>query len=54
MPPQRAVTAPSRRSIPGTKPYSNVQVGASITPSRLMNSWTWIAATSHLLMGVTE
>jgi hypothetical protein len=30
------------------KPYSNVHVGASITPSRLMNSCTPIAPTFHL------
>jgi len=32
----------------GSKPYSNVHVGASITPSRLMNSCTWMAPTTHL------
>src|SRR5262245_12488275 len=42
MPLQRAVTPPRTRSIPGTNPYSKVQTGASITPSRLMNSWTWM------------
>src|SRR5262247_371092 len=40
---QRAVTPPRTRSIPGTNPYSKVHTGASITPSRLMNSWTWMA-----------
>src|SRR3954447_13878461 len=44
MPRQRAVKAPMASPILGSKPYSNVQVGASITPSRLMNSCTLIAA----------
>src|SRR5262245_26517961 len=43
MPLQRAVTPPRTRSIPRSNPYSKVQTGASITPSRLMNSWTWMA-----------
>src|SRR5919198_1694201 len=43
MPLQRPVTAPMTLSISGRKPYSNVHVGASITPSRLMNSCTCIA-----------
>src|SRR5688572_25759423 len=39
----RPVTAARRSPILGSKPYSNVHVGASITPSRLMNSCTCIA-----------
>src|SRR5919109_3244609 len=35
MPRERPVTAPMVSPIPGSKPYSNVHVGASITPSRL-------------------
>src|SRR4051812_41917083 len=34
--------------IRGSKPYSNVHVGASITPSRLMNSCTPMPPTIHL------
>jgi hypothetical protein len=40
MPWQRSVTAARASPILGSKPYSNVHVGASITPSRLMNSCT--------------
>src|SRR4051812_31912395 len=43
MPSARCVISPSRRPILGSKPNSNVQDGCSITPSRLMNSWTWMA-----------
>src|SRR4051795_4963718 len=46
MPSARAVISPSRSPILGSKPNSNVHDGASITPSRLMNSWTWIAPIS--------
>src|SRR3954449_11746973 len=47
MPRQRAVKAPMASPILGSKPYSNVHVGASITPSRLMNSCTLIAPMSY-------
>src|SRR4051794_34936958 len=49
MPRQRSVTAPIASPILGSKPYSNVHRGSSITPSRLMNSCTWIAPTVFLL-----
>src|SRR3954466_4854037 len=39
------VNAPMASPIFGSKPYSAVQTGASITPSALMNSWTWISPT---------
>src|SRR5262249_35212774 len=42
-PRQRPVTEASRSPIRGSKPYSRVQVGVSITPSRVMNSCTQIA-----------
>jgi hypothetical protein len=48
MPSERSVAAPIAAPICGSKPYSNVHVGASITPSRLMNSWTWISPTYYL------
>src|SRR3954453_20271461 len=48
IPSERAATAPLPSPIFGSKPYSAVHVGASITPSRLMNSCTWIAPISHL------
>jgi hypothetical protein len=38
MPFDRSVTAPMRSPILSSKPYSNVQAGVSMTPSRLMNS----------------
>src|SRR5918994_2445631 len=50
MPRQRSVTAPMASPIWGSKPYSNVHVGASITPSRLMNSCTCICPTCHLFV----
>ncbi len=40
MPWQPPANAPMASPILGSKPYSNVHVGASITPSRLMNSCT--------------
>src|SRR5947209_253346 len=43
MPWLRAVTAPIRSPILGSKPNSAVHVGVSMTPSRLMNSCTLIA-----------
>src|SRR5829696_2124372 len=49
MPTDRSVRAPIASPIRGSKPYSAVHVGASITPSRLMNSWTWIFPTPYLL-----
>jgi hypothetical protein len=48
MPSERPVTAPIASPIPGWKPYSKVQVGASTTPSRLMNSCTWISPMFNL------
>src|SRR4051795_1902249 len=50
MPSERAVISPSRSPILGSKPNSNVHDGASITPSRLMNSWTWMAPIRFLLV----
>src|SRR5919201_4295512 len=52
MPRQRSVTAPMAAPIWGSNPYSNVHVGASMTPSRLMNSCTCTAPTSHLRVDV--
>src|SRR5918998_398662 len=49
MPLHLSVSAPSASPILGSKPYSNVQLGASTAPSMLMNSWTWIAPTGCLL-----
>src|SRR5947209_20343505 len=49
MPRQPAIAAAIASPIFGSKPYSNVHVGASITPSRLMNSCTRIAPISSLL-----
>jgi hypothetical protein len=49
MPRQRCVIAPRTSPIFGSKPYSNVHVGASITPSALMNSCTCIAPTALTL-----
>ena len=46
IPSQCAVTAPIASPIRGSKPYSNVHVGASITPSTLVNSCTWISPMS--------
>src|SRR3954471_269907 len=46
MPWLRSVNAPMASPIFGSKPYSNVHVGASTTPSRLMNSCTCIAPIS--------
>src|SRR3954453_4033699 len=43
MPEQRSVIAASVSPIFGSNPYSKVQVGASTTPSRVMNSCTRIA-----------
>src|SRR4051794_16763150 len=43
MPEQLPVIAPSVSPIFGSNPYSKVQVGASTTPSRVMNSCTRIA-----------
>src|SRR3954454_14623620 len=43
MPEQRPVIAASVSPISGSNPYSNVQVGASTTPSRVMTSCTRIA-----------
>src|SRR3954453_17850747 len=40
MPPLRAVIAASASPIFGSKPKSNLHVGVSITPSRVMNSCT--------------
>src|SRR3954471_23007478 len=48
IPSERAATAAIASPIFGSKPYSAVHVGASITPSRLMNSCTCIAPISHL------
>src|SRR3954470_20561878 len=45
---QRPVTAARCSPIFGSKPYSNVQDGSSMTPSRLMNSWTWTSPMSDL------
>src|SRR6476619_6210600 len=52
MPEAREVTEPMTSPIAGSKPYSAVQTGASMTPSRLMNSWTWISPMAHTLGGV--
>src|SRR3954463_15432448 len=49
MPRDRFVSAPIVSPISGSKPYSNVHVGASITPSRLMNSCTCTPPTARLL-----
>src|ERR687890_2793234 len=49
IPLDRAVAAPIASPICGSKPYSNVHVGASTTPSRLMNSCTCISPTSDRL-----
>src|SRR3954452_14590695 len=43
MPFERPVRTPRSSPIFGSMPYSNVQTGASMTPSKLMNSWTWIS-----------
>src|SRR6185437_9076037 len=48
MPWHRSVIRAMASPILGSKPYSNVHVGASITPSRLMNSCTRIAPTADL------
>src|SRR3954468_4769443 len=53
IPLERPVNAPMASPIAGSKPYSNVQVGASITPSRLMNSCTWISPISNLQLWST-
>src|SRR3954451_2473154 len=53
IPLERPVNAPIASPIAGSKPYSNVQVGASITPSRLMNSCTWISPISNLQLSST-
>src|SRR5919108_1930077 len=52
MPRERSVIAPRTSAILGSKPYSNVHVGASITPSRLMNSCTCTAPISYLRIDV--
>src|SRR5919107_2055503 len=52
IPLDRAVAAPIASPICGSKPYSNVHVGASTTPSRVMNSCTWISPISCLLSKV--
>ena len=52
IPRQRSVSAPIASPISGSKPYSNVHVGASITPSRLMNSCTCSSPISHLRLDV--
>src|SRR3954469_3350046 len=53
IPLERPVNAAMASPIAGSKPYSNVQVGASITPSRLMNSCTWISPISNLPLSST-
>src|SRR3954447_5516525 len=53
IPPLRAVTAPMASPIRGSKPYPTVHVGASMTPSRLMNSCTLTAPMSHLRIEVS-
>src|SRR4051812_17686300 len=52
MPRELAVAAPMVSPMRGSKPYSNVHVGAPITPSRLMNSCTTIAPIAHLRVEV--
>src|SRR3954451_19899844 len=48
MPRARFVSSPIASPIFGSNPYSNVHVGASMTPSRVMNSCTWISPTADL------
>src|SRR5918992_2710490 len=49
MPLHLPVSAPRASPILGSKPYSNVQLGASTAPSMLMNSCTWMDPTGCLL-----
>src|SRR3954470_20093603 len=48
MPRHRATAAPITSPIFGSNPYSNAHAGASMTPSRLMNSCTSTAPISDL------
>src|SRR3954466_2563624 len=49
MPFERPVTSASTSAIFGSKPYSNVQLGASTTPSTVMNSCTCIAPIAEVI-----
>jgi len=48
MPSLPSTALPIAAPILGSKPYSAVQLGASITPSRVMNSCTRISPISRL------